>query len=212
MVLGILDEVERQPELLNALIVPEGTARDLYDYRSPDTIQIDTEVGAASLISDQAPIAVAPDDPSTVRVQAPSEPDDVRAGVEQDVNAMFLILGGVSLLVGAIGIANVTLVSVLERVGEIGLRRALGASRRHIAYQFLLESTGVGLFGGAIGASTGVLVVVGVSALRTWTPVLDPRIPLAAPLLGALTGLLAGLYPAIRASLMEPVDSLRGAA
>ncbi len=212
VVLGILDEVERQPELLNALIVPEGTARDLYDYRSPDTIQIDTEVGAASLISDQAPIAVAPDDPSTVRVQAPSEPDDVRAGVEQDVNAMFLILGGVSLLVGAIGIANVTLVSVLERVGEIGLRRALGASRRHIAYQFLLESTGVGLFGGAIGASTGVLVVVGVSALRTWTPVLDPRIPLAAPLLGALTGLLAGLYPAIRASLMEPVDSLRGAA
>ena len=65
------------------------------------------------------------------------------------------MLGGVSLLVGAIGIANVTLVSVLERIGEIGLRRALGAGRRHIAYQFLLESTGVGLFGGVIGASAG---------------------------------------------------------
>ena len=212
VVLGILVDVQRQPELLNALIVPEGTARDLYDLESPTTIQIDTEVGAASLVSAEAPIAVAPDDPSSVRVQAPSEPDEVRAGVEEDVNALFLILGGVSLLVGAIGIANVTLVSVLERVGEIGLRRALGAGRRHIAYQFLLESTGVGLFGGVIGASGGMLVVVGVSAMRTWTPVLDPRIPLAAPALGALIGLLAGLYPALRASRMEPVESLRAGA
>ena len=209
VVLGILAEVQRQPELLNALVVPEGTARDLYEYRSPNTIQIETEVGAASLISSQAPIAVSPDDPSAVRVQAPPEPEDVRAGVEEDVNALFLILGGVSLLVGAIGIANVTLVSVLERVGEIGLRRALGAGRRHIAYQFLLESTGVGLFGGVIGTSLGTLVVVGVSAARTWTPVMDPRNLWVAPLLGAATGLLAGLYPALRASMMEPVDSLR---
>ena len=209
VVLGILTDVKRRPELLNALIVPEGTARELYDLESPTTIQIDTEVGAASLISAQAPIAVAPNDPGAVRVQAPPEPDAVRAGVEEDVNALFLILGGVSLLIGAIGIANVTLVSVLERIGEIGLRRALGAGRRHIAYQFLLESTGVGLFGGVIGASAGVLVVVGVSAMRTWTPVLDPRIPLAAPALGAVIGLLAGLYPALRASRMEPVESLR---
>ena len=142
-------------------------------------------------------------------MQAPLEPDEVRAGVEEDVNALFLMLGGVSLLVGAIGIANVTLVSVLERVGEIGLRRALGAGRRHIAYQFLLESTGVGLFGGVIGASTGVLVVVVVSALRTWTPVMDARIALAAPVLGAVVGLVAGLYPALRASRMAPVDALR---
>ncbi|MYC84869.1 MAG: ABC transporter permease [Acidimicrobiia bacterium] len=211
-VLGILEDTQRQPELLNALIIPEGTAREMYDLESPTTVQIDVEVGAASLISEQAPIAVSPDDPGAVQVQAPLEPDEVRAGVEEDVNALFLILGGVSLLVGAIGIANVTLVSVLERIGEIGLRRALGAGRRHIAYQFLLESTGVGLFGGVIGASTGVLVVVTVSALRTWTPVMDPRIALAAPVLGALVGLLAGLYPALRASRMAPVDSLRAGA
>jgi ABC-type antimicrobial peptide transport system permease subunit len=98
---------------------------------------------------------------------------------------------------------------VLERVGEIGLRRALGAARRHVAAQFLMESTAMGLVGGIIGASMGVLLVVAISAARTWTPVLDPWVPLAAPLVGGLTGLVAGLYPAIRASALEPVEALR---
>lgn len=209
VVIGILDSVRRQPELLNAVIVPEGTARDVYGYTSASTVQIDVEIGAASLIAEQAPIALSPDEPSLLRVQKPPEPADLRRDVESDINALFLVLGGVSLLVGAIGIANVTLVSVLERVGEIGLRRALGAARRHVAGQFLLESTAMGLVGGIIGASIGVLLVVAISAVRTWTPVLDPWVPLAAPLVGALTGLVAGLYPALRAAAMEPVEALR---
>ena len=208
-VIGILADTQRQVDLLNALIVPEGTARDLYGLESPTTIQIDTEVGAAALIASQAATAVSPNDPSLVRVQSPPSPEDLQARVEGDVNALFLVLGAVSLLVGAIGIANVTLVSVLERVGEIGLRRALGAGRRHIASQFLLESTSIGLFGGIMGASTGVLVVVAVSASNDWTPVLDPRVPLGSPLLGAIVGLAAGLYPAWRASHLEPAESLR---
>jgi ABC-type antimicrobial peptide transport system permease subunit len=129
--------------------------------------------------------------------------------VQSDLSLLFLMLGGVSLLVGAIGIANVTLVSVIERTGEIGLRRALGATRKHIAMQFLLESATMGLVGGVVGASVGTLVVVGVSAYQDWTPVLDPLVPFAAPLLGGFVGLISGTYPAIRAARMEPVEALR---
>ena len=210
-VIGILADAQRQLDLLNSLIVPEGTARDLYDLETPTTIQIDTEVGAAELIASQAAVAVSPNAPTLVRVQSPPSPSSLQARVESDVNALFLVLGAVSLLVGAIGIANVTLVSVLERVGEIGLRRALGARHRHIAAQFLLESTGIGLFGGIMGATAGVLVTVAVAAANQWTPILDPRVPLGAPLLGAAVGLLAGLYPAWRASRLQPVESLRAA-
>lgn len=211
VVIGILADLHRLPELLNSVIVPEGTARDRYGYPSAATVQIDVEVGAASLIAEQAPIALNPNQPGLLRVHKPPEPEDLRRDVESDINALFLVLGGVALLVGAIGIANVTLVAVLERVGEIGLRRALGAARRHIAAQFLVESTAMGLVGGIIGASLGVLVVVGIAAARTWTPVLDPWVPLAAPAIGAVTGLVAGLYPAWRAASLEPVEALRAA-
>lgn len=209
VVIGILDAVRRQPELLNAVIIPEGTAQDRYGYSSASTVQIDVAVGAASLIAQQAAIALSPNEPSLLRVQKPPEPADLRRDVEGDVNALFLVLGGVALLVGAIGIANVTLVSVLERVGEIGLRRALGAARRHIAAQFLVETTAMGLIGGVLGASLGVLVIVTISASRTWIPVLDPWVPLTAPLVGGVTGLIAGFYPALRAARLEPVEALR---
>ncbi|MEA2022970.1 MAG: ABC transporter permease [Actinomycetota bacterium] len=209
IVVGILDDVQREPRLLDAVIVPDGTAQALFGLEGVEQVLIRTEVGATELIASQAATALYPNDPGRLYVAAPTAPAATKSAIAEDVNALFLVLGGVSLLIGAIGIANVTLVSVLERVGEIGLRRAVGAARRHVAWQFLIESAAMGLIGGVIGASIGVLVIVGVSAARLWTPVLDPIVPLAAPALGAAIGLIAGLYPSWRAASLEPVDALR---
>lgn len=208
-VIGIISTVARQPSLLSSVVIPEGTATADFQLGAPEQVQIVTRIGAARLIASQAATALYPNDPTVLRVIAPPDPTQVRSAVKHDLNSLFLVLGAVSLLVGAIGIANVTLVSVLERVGEIGLRRALGAGRRHIAAQFLLESTVLGLLGGVLGASVGILAVVAVAASRTWTPVLDIWVPLAAPLLGGLIGLVSGTYPSLRAAALQPVEALR---
>jgi macrolide transport system ATP-binding/permease protein len=208
-VIGLLSSVRRHASLLGSAIMPEGTAEREFGLRAPALAQIETRIGAVELIARQAPVALSPADPSLLKVASPPDPRQLRGEVKNDLNALFLLLGGVSLLVGAIGIANVTLVSVLERVGEIGLRRALGAGRRHIAAQFLLESTAMGFAGGIMGASLGTLVIVAVSAAKTWTPVLDPWVPLGAPALGALIGLISGTYPSLRAAALEPVEALR---
>ena len=209
LVVGILRDVARKPELLGSVIIPEGTARRHFGLAGPGTVVVETRIGAAYLIAEQARYALRPDDPRTLKVEVPPEPRRVRDEVQTDLNVMFLMLGGLSLVVGAIGIANITLVGVMERTPEIGLRRAIGASRAHIAAQFLFESASMGVIGGVIGASLGVLIVVAVSAYQVWTPVLDPAAPFLAPLVGGVIGLLSGTYPALRAARLEPVEAFR---
>ena len=210
-VIGIISTAERRRELLDAVVVPDGTARSRLGLTAPSGLVAETDVGAAGQVADQVPLALSPNEPDLITATAGWEPSDVRRGVAEDVSGLFLMLGGVALLVGVLGIANVTLVSVLERVGEIGLRRALGAGRRHIAAQFLAESALLGTLAGMVGSATGVVVTVAVAANRGWTPVLDPWLPLVAVALGAAAGLLAGAYPAWRAARLEPVDALRSA-
>lgn len=209
LVIGILDNVARQPELLSSVIIPQGTARRYFDISEPGLVMAETQIGAAPLIAAQSPPALRPDAPQLLKVASASSPERVKDAVRSDLDRLFLLLGAVSLLVGAIGIANVTLVSVMERTGEIGLRRALGATRTQIATQFLMESGMLGLLGGIVGASVGILVVVGVAFVQHWTPVLDAWLPPAAPVVGAVVGLMSGLYPALRAASLEPVDALR---
>jgi putative ABC transport system permease protein len=209
-VIGILDEVSGRADLLDSVIMPNGTAKAEYKLEAPDSLEIRTQVGAAQLIAKQAPVAIDPNNPSTLKVDAPPAQGGVRKGVQSDLNALFLLLGAVALLVGGLGIANVTLLSVLERVSEIGLRRALGAARRHVAVQFLVESVLVGFLGGLLGTAVGVLLTVGVSWSKDWTPILSSSLSFGSPFLGAFIGLVAGTYPAWKASAIQPITALRG--
>ena len=172
-------------------------------------VVVETRIGAAYLIAEQIPYALRPDNLDVLKLEVPPEPQRVRDAVQSDLNVLFLLLGGLSLIVGAIGIGNITLVSVIERTGEIGLRRAIGATRGHIASQFLFESASLGVIGGILGASVGILVVVAVSAYQIWTPVLDPAAPFLSPVVGGVIGLVSGVYPALRAANLEPVEAFR---
>ncbi|MFZ3467913.1 ABC transporter permease [Streptomyces sp. 4.24] len=210
-VIGIIEDVERKADLLLSVVVPRTTAEEVWGTPkgTGTTMLISTAPGAAQQVARLAPTALRPDHPEYLRAVPPPDPKTLRSGVTSDLEQLFLVLAGICLVIGAVGIANTTLVAVLERTGEIGLRRALGARGRHITLQFLVESGALGALGGLVGTSLGTATVVGVALVRDWTPVIHPATVAAAPLLGLVTGVLAGLYPAWRASRIEPAEALR---
>jgi len=210
-VVGIVSDFTRAPDQLLSVIVPTSTALTAFGTpQSPRAaMRITTRIGAAQVVAREVAVALRPDRPDLLQVNAPADPTTLRNGVSSDFDALFLVLAGVSLLIGALGIVNTTTVSVLERTPEIGLRRALGARRRVIGLQFLVESFAIGAIGGLVGTCVAILVVLGTSLAREWTPVMPTWTLLLAPLAGALLGLVAGAYPSVRAARVEPVVALR---
>jgi putative ABC transport system permease protein len=217
-VVGIYSSAQRVVSGDSGMLIPENTA--LEDYGNPQPgigsqeeaqMVVATRTGAAEEVSREIAAAELPTDPHRLVVTPPQNPLKLQGEVNGDLAGLFLILALISLLIGAVGIANTTLVAVLERTGEIGVRRAVGARPRHIAAQFLAESTALGTLGGLIGTCIGVGIVVIFAAVQNWTALLNPVYTLPAPLIGSVVGLLAGAYPALRAARTSPLAALRHA-
>jgi putative ABC transport system permease protein len=211
-VVGILARSQRDPAAANSVYIPASTARQ--DFGAPlsyaaATMLVQTQLGAADLIARQAALALRPDNPTILQAVTPPRATALRDNVLGSLNSLFVVLAAITLIIGAVGIANTTLVAVMERTSEIGLRRAIGARRRHIAAQFLSESAAIGTLGGLIGTAIAICIIVIVALARHWTAVIDPTLTLPAPLIGTITGLVAGAYPALRAAQIEPLEALR---
>jgi putative ABC transport system permease protein len=180
----------------------DGAPTTIYERSSNETVE--------GLVPRPATVAN-PADPGAVKVSRPSDALVARGAVESAYNGLFLGLGAVALLVGTVGIANVMVIGVLERRGEIGLRRALGASRPHIRRQFFVESVVLSTIGGIAGLVLGTVVTAGYALSREWTAVI-PASALSGWLAASIVaGTLAGIYPAARAARLSPTEALRSA-
>lgn len=210
-VVGVFGDVQQRTELLESVVISTGAARSDFGLSAPGEVQARIVIGAGPQVADQAALSLSPDEPERIDVAAPQGRSQLAGNIQADVNLIFVVMSVVVLLAGGVGIANVTMLSVMERTGEIGLRRAIGATRRQIAAQFVAESVIIGLLGGILGAAAGVFAVITISLSQQWTPVLSPLVACGGALLGALVGLVAGSFPARRATRIEPVAALRGA-
>lgn len=209
-VIGILDPFPLAADLDRAVLVgTEAAERFLDQELVPGTVYLRVDPDFITETRDIIPRTVDPENPEEVEVSRPSDVLVAQAAAEDAFSSLFLGLGAVALFVGGIGIANIMVISVIERRGEIGLRRAIGATRGHIMRQFLTESLLLGLIGGVAGVLLGSAVTAGYATLQGWG-IIIPTVAVTGGLAAAvLIGAVAGMYPAMRAARLSPTEALR---
>ncbi len=174
----------------------------------PSTIYLRAQNDRVAVVDGLLAATANPEDPNQVSVSQPSSALVAQADAKSALNGLFLGLGAVALLVGAVGVANITIISVLERRSEIGLRRALGATKGHIRTQFLFEAVLLGLLGGVVGVALGVGSTFLYASTKGWATVVPVEAWLGGFAASLIIGALAGLLPALRAARMSPTRAL----
>jgi putative ABC transport system permease protein len=209
-VAGILTPATLAPEIDNSALVGfTAAARYLGFGGHATTVYVRAETSQVNAVQSVLAATANPEAPNEVNVSQPSATLVARAAAQGALNGLFLGLGAVSLLVGAVGVANIMVISVLERRSEIGLRRALGATKGHIRTQFLAEAVLLALLGGTVGVAAGALATAVYATTKHWAVVV-PTVAWAGGFGAALAiGAIAGLLPALRAARLAPTEALR---
>ncbi len=212
-VIGILTPSELHSDIDRSLFMGYPIARSLYGTSSiPTTLFVRTDPDQVPAAFDMLPRTVSPQNPRKVRVSRPSDILIAKEEADKQLTNLLVGLGGVALFVGGLAIANVMVMSILERRVEIGVRRALGATKQHIRQQFVMESIALSGIGGIAGVALGTLVTA-LYATNRGFPMSVPLIGLFGSIFAALLiGAVAGFYPATRAANIPPSEAVRSGA
>lgn len=207
---GVVEPLPLAPEIDRAALIGYPIARRLFGTtHSASTLYVRADPEHVEAAAALLPATADPQNPEQTQISRPSSALQARADAQSTLTALFLALGAVALLVGGVGIANVMVISVLERRPEIGLRRALGARQLHVGIQFLGESVLLSALGGVAGIALGILATAGYAATQGWAVVV-PALSLAGGIgIATALGAVAGLYPAVRAARLAPASALR---
>ncbi len=209
-VIGIMEPAPLAPDLDAAALIGYEVADELFETtRSPSTLYVRTVPDQVEQVRAVLARSVDPESPNEVDVSRPSDALAARATTDAALRNLLVGLGAVALVVGGVGITNVLVISVLERRGEIGVRRALGARRRHVAGQFLVEAGVLALLGGLAGVLLGSVVTAVYARAQGWLIAVPVGALTAGVGLALAVGLLAGVSPAIRAARLDPADAIR---
>jgi len=208
-VTGILKPAVLAPDIDSSILIGYPAAQRYLGFGGrPSTIYLRAADSRVTAVDAVLAAQANPENPEQVDISQPSAALTAQAAAKGAFNTLFLGLGAVALLVGAIGVANIMVISVLERRSEIGLRRALGATKGHIRIQFLSEAVLLALMGGAAGAAGGALATVVYAQAKGWAAVVPAQAWAGGLAAALLIGAAAGLLPALRAARMSPTEAL----